>query len=135
MTDVVVDASAILEHVLRTEVGERVRSHIDSNDVALHVPALCDIEFVSALRRALRSGLLPVHRLWEAMEDYGDLPLHVYTHRLLLGRVLDLRENLTPYDATYVALAELLGAELLTADDRLARAAATHAHCRVLPVR
>lgn len=132
MTELVVDASAFLECILRTDIGRRVRGHIHPDDVALHAPALCDVEVVSGLRRALRSGLLDVDRLSEAMEDYLDLPVRIHMHRWLLGRALELRQNLTAYDASSAALAELLGARLLTADGRLARAARAHARCEVV---
>ncbi len=62
----------------------------------------------------------------QAIEDYLDLPITRHGHQWLMGRILSLRENLSAYDATYVALAEELGGTLLTADESLARAARTH---------
>ena len=64
--------------------------------------------------------------LMNAVADYLDLPLTRHAHTPLLPRMLELRENFSAYDATYVALAELLGASLLTADRALARAAVRH---------
>jgi predicted nucleic acid-binding protein len=61
-------------------------------------------------------------RAADALEDYLDLPLFRHGHQALLGRVLQLRSNFSTYDAAYVALAEQLKGELLTADDGLARA-------------
>jgi predicted nucleic acid-binding protein len=67
-------------------------------------------------------------RAADAIEDYLDLPLFRHGHQALLGRVLQLRSNFSAYDAAYVALAEQLGGELLTVDDRLARAVRTQLH-------
>lgn len=95
-------------------------------DGELHVPALCDLEFASTLRRLLRQGLLTEHAATEAIASYLDLPLFRHDHVPLLGRILDLRDNFTAYDASYVALAELLDLPLLTRDQRLARAVRQH---------
>jgi predicted nucleic acid-binding protein len=69
----------------------------------------------------------------DAVLDYLDLPLTRHGHLALLPRVLELYENLSAYDATYVALAERLACPLLTADDRLIRAATTHTRLTYLP--
>lgn len=112
----------MLEYLLGTEGGLAARETITAPDVDLHVPALCDVEVASGLRRAMLAGLVSERRAAEALEDYLDLPLTRHSHRSLLGRVLELRENFSAYDATYVALAERLKAEILTADARLGRA-------------
>jgi predicted nucleic acid-binding protein len=72
-------------------------------------------------------------RAVQAVEDYLDLPLARHGHQQLIGRVLDLRANFSAYDAAYVALAERLGAALLTGDERLARAARRHTGLATLP--
>lgn len=90
------------------------------------------MEIAAVLRRGLRSGRLGEERARQALEDYRDLPLVRHGHLPLLGRALALRENLSAYDAVYVALAEGLDGSLLTADERLARAAEAHTE---LPVR
>ena len=68
----------------------------------------------------------------EALRDYLDLPLIRHGHQGLLTRILTLRDNLSAYDAAYVSLAERLGADLLTTDSLLGRAAQTHSNIRVL---
>lgn len=90
------------------------------------MPALCDVEVAAAMRRAALHGLLSAQRMTEAIDDYLDLPLTRHGHQNLLTRILELKGNFSAYDATYVALAERLGARLLTGDRHLARAAGTH---------
>ena len=93
---------------------------------SLHIPALCDVEVTSALRRLLLRGILSEERAKDAMADYLDLPLSRYGHQHLLARILSLRADFSAYDATYIALAERLGATLVTGDQRLAHAAESH---------
>ena len=84
------------------------------------------MEVVAALRRGLLTRRISIGRALEAVEDYLDFPLTRHGHQALLGRALQLRSNFSAYDATYVALAEQLKAELLTADAGLARAVRSH---------
>ena len=74
------------------------------------------------IRRHLQTGRLDARRAELARVDLVELPLHRAPHAPLLARCWELRDNLTVYDATYVALAELLDVVLLTADARLANA-------------
>jgi predicted nucleic acid-binding protein len=97
------------------------------------VPALCDVEVTAGLRRALLRDLVSPERAELALEHYRLLPLTRHAHLALLPRVLDLRSNFSADDACYVALAERLGAELLTADERLSRAVHAHTTIVVLP--
>ena len=118
----VADASAIAEYLFRTPLGIRLRAVIENPEHDLHVPALCDVEIAAVLRRALLGGRLAEARGREALLDYGDLPLTRHGHMGLLSRIIALRANFTAYDAAYVALAESLGAGMITADARLAKA-------------
>jgi predicted nucleic acid-binding protein len=118
---------------LATAAGGTIDEIIRRPDVALHAPELCDIEVTSGLRRALLRGEVSAARAAEALEDYLDLPLTRHGHPPLLPRVLELRANFTAYDACYVALAELLSADLLTADAPLRRAVLSHTQITVLP--
>ncbi len=129
---VVVDASALAEYLLRTDRGPGVAPVVESPDHDLHVPALCDVELSAVLRRALLSGRLGIRRARSALRDHLDLPLVRHGHRRSLARMLELRENVSAYDAAYVALAERIDADLLTADAALARAVGTRTDVNVL---
>ncbi len=105
---------------------------IEAEDTDLHAPALCDVEVVAALRRALLSSALDERRALEAIDDYLDMPLTIHGHRMLLPRIIALRPNFSAYDAAYVALAEVIGAALLSADRALTRAVRQQASVEVL---
>lgn len=129
---VVADASALVEYLLLTANARRVALVLESNDVDVWVPALCDVELVAGVRRSLLRGLLSKSRAAQAIEDYLDLPLVRSGHQPLLARMFELRSNFTSYDATYVSLADKLRAKLLTTDERLARAVRAHTKIPVL---
>ena len=119
---IVVDASAILELLLRTEVGLRVEKRLLSPRESLHAPHLLDVEVAQVVRRLAATNKLPEERGGEALLDLADLPLARYAHDPLLPRIWELRHNVTAYDAAYLALAEALRAPLVTCDARLASA-------------
>lgn len=119
---IVVDASAILEWLLRTPAAAAVERRLFAGKDTLHAPHLLDVEIAHVLRRYALAGDVSAARGSDALEDLGDLSLHRYPHDALLPRVWELRRNLTAYDAIYVALAEALDAPLLTRDRRLAAA-------------
>ncbi len=74
------------------------------------------------LRRAVAAGEFDHVRALRALGRLADIPIERHSHVPLLHRIWELRDNLSPYDAAYVALAEALGVTLLTADARLGRA-------------
>jgi predicted nucleic acid-binding protein len=119
---IVLDASALVELLLGTRVGRSLTTRIADPATSLHVPHLADVEVAQTLRRYVREGDLDAASGAEALEDLAALDLERHSHEPLLGRVWALRQNLTAYDAVYVALAEALDAKLLTCDSRLARA-------------
>lgn len=119
---IVVDASAVLELLLNAPAAERISLRLFDPGETLHVPHLLDLEVAQVLRRYERAGDLSSPRAEEALRDLLDLPLIRYPHDPFLSRIWSLRHNLTAYDAAFVALAELLGAPLLTRDRRLASA-------------
>lgn len=112
-------------------MGEAARSRL-TTDASHHAPELVDLEVVSVLRRLLRLGTIDQRRAAQAVEDLERHPLRRYSHEALLGRVWGLRDNLSPYDAAYVALAEVLEATLVTADAGLAGAPGPRCRIEVL---
>lgn len=120
---IVVDASAVVELLLRSENSCPIEARILDQAELPHAPHLMDVEVVHVLRRYAASGTMTGNRAHAAMEILVDLPILRYPHVELLPRIWQLRHNLSAYDAAYVALAEILGAPLMTRDRRLAAAA------------
>lgn len=116
---IVVDASALLETLLRLPAATTVERRLFENGRTLHAPHLIDIEVAQVIRRYAVHGDIDDERARAALIDLADFPLRRYPHDFLLARIWDLRNNLTAYDAAYVALAEALDAPLLTRDRRL----------------
>jgi predicted nucleic acid-binding protein len=121
----VVDASAIIEALLRTPLGERCSERLLRSADTLFAPHLLDIEVAQVLRRYEQRGDLRETRGREALQDLAAFPLTRCSHELILQRVWELRHSLSACDAAYIALAEALDAPLVTCDARLARA---HGH-------
>ena len=119
---IVIDASALLEALLRTPAATAVEERLFDLGDTLHAPHLIDIAVAQVLRRYAVTGQVEPGRCQGALGDLSDFPLHRYPHDVLLPRVWDLRNNLTAYDAVYVALAEALDAPLITADAKQATA-------------
>lgn len=119
---IVLDASAAIELVSATATGAAVATRIADVNETLHAPHLIDLEMAQVLQRFVLAGAMTADRAAAALTDFSDLDLTRYAHDVLLPRIWSLRGNLTAYDASYVALAEVLGATLLTTDARLAAA-------------
>ena len=129
---IVVDASALLEVLLRTPAAQAVEARLlDESRQTLHAPHLLDVEVAQVLRRYAAHGDIDEQRGSAALADLADFPIRRYPHDFLLRRVWSLRSNFTAYDAVYVALAEALDARLLTRDQRLAAAVRRHAGIRL----
>jgi predicted nucleic acid-binding protein len=117
----VVDASALAPALADDgSDGDTARARLRGHVVV--APELIDLETTSVIRRQLQAGRLDDRRAELALADLVELPLRRAPHRPLLARCWELRENVTVYDAAYVALAELLDVTLLTGDARLAGA-------------
>jgi predicted nucleic acid-binding protein len=119
---IVLDASALVELILATPAGKSVAARIADPEEGLHAPHLADVEVVQVLRRYVREGDINAETASVALDDFRALDMQRHAHEPFLERVWELRENITAYDAVYVALAELLDCVLLTGDARLSRA-------------
>ena len=129
---IVVDASALLEALLRTPAANAVEERLFAPRQTLHAPHLLDVEVAQMIRRYAGNGEIDGTRGRLALADLADVPLRRYPHDFLLPRTWDLRNNLTAHDAAYVALAEALDAPLLTRDRRLAAAAGHRAQIELV---
>jgi predicted nucleic acid-binding protein len=129
---IVIDASAELAILLNVgrEV-EDIRDRIARQGETLHVPHLFEIEVLHALRHPVLRGTVSSERVQLALGRLRDTQLVRYPHTPLMGRIWELRDNLTAYDAAYVALAEALDAPLVTMDARLAQASGIRAAVEV----
>ena len=117
---IVLDASVVIEVLLQTDAATAVADRILAPNETLHAPHLIDLEVAQVLRRYVRRGEVNADRAQRALEVMAEFPLTRYDHEPLLSRIWELRENLTAYDAAYVALAEGLDATLVTRDRKLA---------------
>ena len=129
---IVVDASAVIEVLLNTPSGIQIAERFFDPAETLHAPHLLDVEVAQVLRRYTRTGELDTARGLQALEDLVDFPLTRYPHDLFLLRIWELRHNVTAYDAAYIALAEALGAPLLTRDAALASAPGNRARIELV---
>lgn len=128
---IVVDASVLAPALADDgDDGDRARDRLRGEQLV--APELIDLEVVSTLRRAARAKRLDEQRSLQALTDLAALPLRRVPHLPLLGRVWELRDNLSAYDASYVALAEALDAVLITADGRIKRASGINCEIAVL---
>jgi predicted nucleic acid-binding protein len=129
---IVLDASVMVD-LLTKEAPEtaHIRARL-ARELEVHVPDLVDVEVAHALRGLVLRDRLAAARARRAIRRFAILPLVRWSQTPLLSRVFALHDQLTAYDATYVALAEGLGATLLTRDARMARAAGHRARVEVV---
>jgi predicted nucleic acid-binding protein len=118
---IVIDASAAVAWLVQSESRPRLAARL-LDAAERHAPAVFDLEVLATLRRMTSLDRLAASRAQAAVDATCSMALHRHDHAALLPRIWSLRRNVTPYDAAYVALAEALGAPLITLDRRLAAA-------------
>jgi predicted nucleic acid-binding protein len=128
---IVLDSSAAVEYLFGSTRGQRVEARL-TQDPDVHAPHLFDIEVVNTVRRLVQTRAVTRRRAEQALEALIDLDVTRYAHLPFVERIWGLRANLPAYDAAFVALAEALGAELVTTDRRLGRAPGVRAAIVVL---
>lgn len=124
----VVDASVVVEYLVALTLTDHANAlfrAVADHELELWAPDLMYPESVSALRRLVRLRSITAAAAEQACDHLLQLPLLVTGTRDLMKRAWALRESLTPYDACYAALAEAIGAPLVTADRKLARSLAS----------
>ena len=116
----VLDASGAVELLLNTAAGARLGARLAADTEVVHAPHLIDIEIAQVLRRYVLGGAFGARRAVQALDHWRQLDVERYPHEPFLDRVWGLRNNVSAYDALYVALAEALGESLVTGDRKLA---------------
>jgi predicted nucleic acid-binding protein len=116
---IVLDASVVVELLINGDLADSLRLDLAERDDSYIVPHLLDIEVVSAIRRLASGRRLDSHRSEQLLTGLAALPAERFAHSPLLGRIWELRNNFTAYDATYIALAEATNSVLYTCDEKL----------------
>ena len=124
---IVVDASIVVEVLLRSDAGAALEERLLDGDDPLHAPHMLDVEVAHALRRCALHGDIDGRRGRDSLGFLAAMSIERHGHQPLLERMWQLRHNLTACDAAYLALAESLDAPLLTRDSGLASVAGHHA--------
>lgn len=115
-----------------TEPGSTAANLLADADATFQAPAIFDVEVLSALRGLVRGGKYDRNAADDLIVDLMILPVERWHMPALLPRMWQLRENLTPYDAAYVALAELTGTTLVTGDERITAAPALRCEIHIV---
>ena len=127
---IVVDCAAVVDALTAVAGTDDLRARLAAEE--LHAPSLLDFEIVSALRGLTLAGHLSAARAQDLLTDFDDLPIQRWpSANALRRRAFQLRDNVSAYDAAYVALAEALDCKLLTRDARLARSSGHSARIEV----
>lgn len=127
----IIDASALVTAAIGSDDRSTAALAVLARG-ALAAPALVRAEFTSAIRGETAAGRVDSDAAEEALGWCLDLPIRLHPAEPFLPRMWELRHNVTPYDAWYVALAEALDAPLLTTDRRLARSTGVRCQFRVV---
>ena len=126
---IVVDASVMYETLLGSEAARQRLS-----EERLIAPELIDVELMSTVRSEMRREVITARRARDAITDYAEIYIGRVPHRGLMDRAWELRDNVTPYDAMYVALAEWFEIPFVTTDAKLAGAPGVKTSVEVVPL-
>ena len=118
---------------MATPAGFAIEQRMFGSDEPVAAPHLIDVEVLHVIRRFRRTKQLTAARAEEALDDFGALAIIRYGHEILRPAMWRLRDNLTAYDAAYVALAEVLDAPIVTCDAKLARSGGHGVRFRLYP--
>ncbi len=129
---IVVDASVVTNAIGDDTADGAAARFALRQDVDVAAPDLVDVETVSVLRKRWLAGDLTARRFRAAITDLGDLAITRHPTMPFMQRAYQLRANVTPYEAAYIGLAELLGCALVTADGRLASAPGPRCEIRII---
>lgn len=119
---IVLDTSAAVELLLALPHSPRIIERLHQAEWQVAAPQLLTVEILQVLRRRVAAGLNLLETAEQGLELLAELNIEYFEHQVLVTRMWQLRGNLSAYDASFVALAESLDAELMTADAHLARA-------------
>lgn len=125
---IVADASVIYASLTGSAAAQELLA-----DEQVHVPTVADVEVASVLRKRVHLGRISAEDGWLALETYRWMGVTRHSTFAFFDRMWELRDNLTAYDAAYVALAEIIDCPLVTADARLSRAPGLRCPVTVLP--
>jgi predicted nucleic acid-binding protein len=129
---VVVDASLVIRLLTNRRADELLHRRL-AGARTLHSPQLIDAEVASGVRGLLLGQKVQGSRAAEMLDDFASLPIRRHPMLPYQRRVIELRHNLTAYDAFYIALAESLGVPLLTGDAKLAMSLGHTADVQIYP--
>lgn len=130
---IVADASAVVAAISGGgQQTDTIRDRLERED-ELFAPHLIDLEVLQALRRAVRLGELSADRAVDGVQALAELALTRFPHEPFMGRIWELRDRLSTYDAVYLAIAEAIGVPLVTCDAALAAVAERTAEVDLFP--
>ena len=125
---IVADSSLIVEALLGSLIARSLLA-----DEQVQVVSHTDIEIASSLRRRVQLGWLSADDGWRLLETYRWMAVTRHDSFAMFDRIWELRDNVSAYDAAYIALAEIIECPLVTADARLSRAPGLRCAITVLP--
>lgn len=131
MITLILDASVAIEVFSSPRPDPELQRRVSTGAAA--APELFDLEACNVLRKMVLRGRITASDASGVLQDIRDAPVVRIAHRHLVQRVWELRDNITAYDASYVALAELIGVPLVTCDARIGRASGHRAQVEVYP--